>query len=147
MTPKFSGSRSVASRNSLLRFLAPFVATWGGDRGWSRSTRHDGGFIEDETPEIATANFREFLFFPRTSVNKGIKKDQNPDEVIPWPFFLEERLAAYPDGCSMTPSCCIMPSRSALVQCSTILPPSMRFVLTLLTSTFLPVAGMPQSSP
>jgi hypothetical protein len=61
-TPKFSGSRPVASRNSLLRFLAPFVATRGGDRGWSRSTRHDGGFIGDETPEIATANFAEFLF-------------------------------------------------------------------------------------
>jgi hypothetical protein len=61
-TPKFSGSRLVASRNSLLRFLAPFVATWGGDRGWSPSTRHDGGLIGDETPEIATANFREFLF-------------------------------------------------------------------------------------
>jgi hypothetical protein len=61
-TPKFSGSRPVASRNSLLRFLAPFVATWGGDRGWSRSTRHDGGFIGDETPEIATANFGEFYF-------------------------------------------------------------------------------------
>jgi hypothetical protein len=61
-TPKFSGSRPVASRNSLLRFLAPFVATWGGDRGWSRSTRHDGGFIGDEMPEIATANFAEFPF-------------------------------------------------------------------------------------
>src|SRR5918993_6094656 len=86
-------------------------------------------------------------YLPRTAVNKGRKKDQNPDEVIPWPFFLEARLAAYPDGCSMIPSCCIIPSRSALVQCSTILPPSMRFVLTLLTSTFLPVAGMSQSSP
>jgi hypothetical protein len=61
-TPKFSGSRPVASRNSLLRFLAPFVATWGGDRGWSRSTGHDGGLIGDGTPEIATANFAEFLF-------------------------------------------------------------------------------------
>ena len=61
-TPKFSGSRPVASRNSLLRFLAPFVATWGGDRGLWRSTRHDGGFIGDETPEIATLNFREFIF-------------------------------------------------------------------------------------
>jgi hypothetical protein len=72
-TPKFSGSRPVASRNSLLRFLAPFVTTWGGDRGWSRSTRHDGGLIGDETPEIATANFAEF-YFPRTSVNKGKKE-------------------------------------------------------------------------
>ncbi len=26
-TPKFSGGRPVASRNGLLRFLAPFVAT------------------------------------------------------------------------------------------------------------------------
>jgi len=23
---------------------------------------------------------------PRTLVNKGRKKDQNPDKVIPWPF-------------------------------------------------------------
>jgi hypothetical protein len=29
-TLKFSGSWAVASRNRLLRFLAPFVAAWGG---------------------------------------------------------------------------------------------------------------------
>jgi hypothetical protein len=42
-----------------------------------------------------------------TSVNKGMKKGQSPTEAGLGPL---EELPAYPDGCSMTPSCCIMPN-------------------------------------
>src|SRR4028119_2195737 len=58
--PKFSGSSAVASRNRLLRFLAPFVATWSGYRGWSGSCTPKGDSFEGGEPEIATSNFREF---------------------------------------------------------------------------------------
>src|SRR5215213_7713136 len=61
-TSKFSGSRLVASRNRLLRFLAPFVATSAGlcPRGHklpplTAISRYRG-------LEIATTNFAEFLF-------------------------------------------------------------------------------------
>ena len=71
--PKFSGSSPVASRNRLLRFLAPFVATWSGYRGRSGSCTQKGDSFEGGEPEIATANFREFLF-PRTRVNSAREK-------------------------------------------------------------------------
>ena len=32
------------------------------------------------------ANGSRKFQLPRTWVNKGLKKDQNPDKVIPWPF-------------------------------------------------------------
>jgi hypothetical protein len=60
--PKFSGSSPVASRNRLLRVLAPFVATWPAYRGRSGSCTQKGDSFEGGEPEIATANFREFLF-------------------------------------------------------------------------------------
>jgi hypothetical protein len=58
-----------------------------------------------------------------------------------------EKLTGYPGGRSITPSCCIMPSRSGAGHSSAILPPSMRHTLTFVISTSLPVGDMPQSSP
>jgi hypothetical protein len=48
-TQKFPVSRLVASRNRLPRFLAPFVSMWGPSWGL-------------RIPQLATANFGEFLF-------------------------------------------------------------------------------------
>jgi hypothetical protein len=82
------------------------------------------------------------IYLPRTWVNKGKKEGQHT--MSPGPL---EKLSAYPEGWSMTPSCCIMPSRSGAGHSSTILPPSMRLMLMFVISTSLPVGGIPQSSP
>ena len=83
------------------------------------------------------------ILIPRTPVNKGKRKGQ--DTRSPGP--LERSLPGYPDGWPMTPSCCIMPSRSGAGHSSAILPPSMRLMLMFVISTSLPVGAMPQSSP
>src|ERR687889_2428821 len=74
----FSGSRVVASRNTLLHDGAT-NATWSGrfDLGTVPAGRsrvpgaHLGG-------SLATPNFREFLFL-RSWVNKGKREDRTPD--------------------------------------------------------------------
>ena len=52
----------MASRNRLLRFFASFVATWGGYRGAGEQSGQNDHSAEFEAPELATANFAEFLF-------------------------------------------------------------------------------------
>src|SRR5215208_8322501 len=61
-TPKFSGSRQVASRNGLLRFLARFVAKRPGYRRGPDQIVLGGLSVGHWSPEIATANLREFPF-------------------------------------------------------------------------------------
>src|SRR5215216_3844135 len=61
-TPKFSRNQTVASRTRLLHFLAPFVATWRGYRRRSGRWCHCVTIFGAQRREIATANFREFLF-------------------------------------------------------------------------------------
>jgi hypothetical protein len=60
---KFSRSSSVASRNSLYQILAIHVALGTGQRAKSCSPRPIGTGVRDKAGEIATANFREFLYY------------------------------------------------------------------------------------
>jgi hypothetical protein len=60
--PKFSGSPTVASRNRLPRFLAPFVATSHGSGSMDPSAPTLFAVSSRRDSEIATANFREFFF-------------------------------------------------------------------------------------
>jgi hypothetical protein len=62
-TPKFSGSRPVASRNGLLRFLARFVAKRPGYRRGPDQIALGCPSLGHWSPEIATANFVEFFFY------------------------------------------------------------------------------------
>ena len=57
--PGFSGSSAVASRNGLQRFLAAYVATWGGHRRRSEESGQNAHPAECWSAEIATANFGE----------------------------------------------------------------------------------------
>jgi hypothetical protein len=59
---KFSEVRAVASRNSLYQILATNVALGAGLRAKSRLPRPIDTGVRDKAGEIATANFREFLF-------------------------------------------------------------------------------------
>jgi hypothetical protein len=61
-TPKFSRSPEAASRYSLLRFLASFVATSAGVSPIGNKTRHEVVPQRLRGHEIATANFGEFTF-------------------------------------------------------------------------------------
>jgi hypothetical protein len=59
---KFSEVWAVASRNRLYQILATNVALGTGQRAKSCSPRPIGTGVRDKAGEIATANFREFLF-------------------------------------------------------------------------------------
>jgi len=59
---KFSEVAAVASRNSLYHILAISVALETGQRAKSCSPRPMGTGVWNKAGEIATANFREFLF-------------------------------------------------------------------------------------
>jgi hypothetical protein len=71
---KFSEVWTVASRNSLYQILVVNVALRAG-RGLNVALPRPGTpKIGTTRVEIATVNFGELLFFPRTPVNKGIKR-------------------------------------------------------------------------
>ena len=59
---EFSEVRVVASRNSLYQILAINVALGAGQRAKSCSPRPIGTGVWNKAGEIATVNFREFLF-------------------------------------------------------------------------------------
>ena len=59
---KFSEVETVASRNSLYQILEINVALGTGQRAKSCSPRPIGTGVRDKAGQIATANFREFLF-------------------------------------------------------------------------------------
>ena len=59
---KFSTKFSVASRNTLLRFLALFVPTFGDVTPMVDNLREMFGRHDVAAPEIATTKFVEFLF-------------------------------------------------------------------------------------
>jgi hypothetical protein len=75
---KFSGSWAVTSRNGLIHKGATNAT-------WSALLDADGHtpcrsrvLLASLDGALATLNFREFLFFPRTPVNKGaIEKDRS----------------------------------------------------------------------
>ena len=95
-------------------------------------------------PPMAEARLPR-IFTLGDSGNKGETKGQGPTKAGPWPF---RELPGYPDGGSMTPSCCIMLKSSKLPQCSTILPSAfMRRMSIPVIVTRLPVGSMPMNSP
>ena len=73
-TTKFSEVQTVASRNSLYRILAINVALGVEQRAKMQLYSTWIGLRKGHVEEIATANFGEFIFFPRTWVNRGERK-------------------------------------------------------------------------
>ena len=104
--PKFSGSSAVASRNRLLRFLAPCVATWSGYGVRSSSCTQKGDSFEGGEPEIATANFREFLVGnSRACMETGLVARQRRGGPFPGAKIGPRRRSGAGDGTSPTCAC------------------------------------------